>query len=69
MSLFFGAAREAQTTLPCPHCEKPLHIKRSCHEAFMVCNICHKKFALEPFIPKMDDAMEAFLENLYTNRI
>lgn len=69
MSLFFGAAREAQTTLPCPDCTNLLHIKRTCHEAFMTCKTCHKDFPLEPFIPKMDDAMEKFLENLYANRI
>lgn len=69
MSLFFGASREAKTTLACPHCQELLYIKRTCHEAFMACNACHKKFALEPFIPQMDDAMEHFLENLYSNRI
>lgn len=44
-------------------------IKRTCHEAYMYCEHCKKAFALKDFIPQMDEAMEEFLENLYTNRI
>lgn len=67
--MFFRAAREKQTTIPCPHCAKPLMVKRTCHEAYMYCEHCQQAFALKDFIPQMDEAMEEFLENLYSNRI
>lgn len=67
--MFFSAAREKQTTVPCPKCGKTLLVKRTCHEAYMYCRYCQKSFAINEFIPQMDEAMEEFLENLYTNRI
>lgn len=67
--MFFRAAREKQTTIPCPTCDKSLMVKRTCHEAYMYCEHCQKAFALKDFIPQMDEAMEEFLENLYSNRI
>ncbi len=67
--MFFTAKREAQTTLDCPLCKQKLLIKRTCHEAYMFCPTCQKSFPLQDFIPQMDEAMEEFLENLYTNRI
>ena len=67
---FFFASREAHTTLPCPTCHKTkLHIRRTCHEAYMYCPSCKKTYELEPFIPQMDDAMEGFLEKLNMDRI
>lgn len=67
--MFFRSAREKQTTLLCPLCSEKLMIKRTCHEAYMYCEACQKKFPLKDFIPRMDEAMEEFLENLYSNRI
>ncbi len=69
MSSFFRQAREAKTSLPCNICQDALYIKRSCHEAYMYCYNCQKSFQLNDYIPKMDDAMEGFLEGLYSNRI
>ncbi len=67
--MLFNRSREAKTSLLCPTCKDFIHIKRSCHEAYMYCYNCHKTFPLQEFIPKMDDAMEEFLEGLYSNRI
>ena len=69
MASFFGNAREAKTTVACPKCKDALDIKRTCHEAFMSCSTCKESFALQDFIPQMDDAMEKFLEGLHSNRI
>lgn len=67
--MFFRSSREQQTTLPCPLCSDPMLIKRTCHEAYMYCASCRRQFELKDFIPQMDEAMEEFLENLYSNRI
>lgn len=67
--MFWGSSREKQTILPCPVCAEKMLIKRTCHEAYMYCGHCQKKFDLKAFIPQMDSAMEEFLENLYSNRI
>ncbi len=69
MAFFLAAAREARTTLACPQCGEPLNIRRTCHEAYMQCSSCRKEFPLSPFIPRMDDAMETFLEQLYADRV
>ena len=66
---FFFAPREARTTLPCPDCGANLNIRRSCHEAYMYCPACQKPFELSPFIPRMDESMELFLEQLYVDRV
>ncbi|MBD5641299.1 MAG: hypothetical protein HDQ91_02625 [Desulfovibrio sp.] len=67
MALF--GARDAETTLPCPECGKPLHIGRSCRQVFMTCPACGKEYPLKDFIGKADAAMEQFLENVYCDRI
>lgn len=67
MSYF--AARHVQTTLACPECDHKLEVARTCHEAFMLCPSCGKRFPLEQFISQADEAMERFLENLYFDRI
>ncbi len=67
--MFFRAKREAKTSLDCPICRDKLFIKRTCHEAFMFCPTCRKEFPLQNFIPQMDEVMEEFLENLYSDRI
>lgn len=69
MALFFSAPRQARTTLACPECGAGLDIRRSCHEAYMFCGECDKEFPLEPFIPRMDDAMENFLEQMFADRV
>lgn len=69
MSALFSAPRAAQTTLACPRCEGALDIRRSCHEAYMYCPACRQQLALTPFIPHMDDIMETFLEQLFTDRV
>ena len=66
---FFFAPREARTTLPCPDCGAALDIRRTCHEAYMHYPACKKSFELSPFISRMDDAMENFLEHLYVDRV
>ena len=66
---FFSAARQARTTLPCPDCGQALDIRRTCHEAYMQCSACRKEFPLTPFIPRMDEAMETFLEQLFVDRV
>lgn len=67
MSYF--APREAQTTIPCPNCNKNLEIARSCHEVFMRCQNCRGKWPLKDFIQNADQAMEEFLENVYCDRM
>ncbi|WP_297215630.1 dual CXXC motif small (seleno)protein [uncultured Desulfovibrio sp.] len=67
MSYF--APRQAQTTLPCPHCGKPMLIVRTCHEAHMYCEHCRQSYDLARFITQADDAMETFLAGLYMDRI
>lgn len=69
MAFFFSAAREARTTLKCPDCGKALDIRRTCHEAYMQCSVCRRQYPLALFIPHMDDAMEAFLEQLFADRV
>lgn len=69
MALF--AARQAQTTLPCPRpgCDAKLEIARTCHEAYMRCPKCGDTHPLQKFITQADEAMEKFLEALYVDRI
>lgn len=67
MTLF--APREAATGIACPACGQALNIKRSCHEVYMLCPACHKRFPLNDFISQADEAMERFLENVYCDRI
>lgn len=67
--MFFSAKREAQTSLDCPICHNNLFIKRTCYEAYMFCASCQKTFPLQDFIPQIDETMENFLENLYSDRI
>ena len=66
---FFFAPREARTTLKCPVCGELLDIRRTCHEAYMQCSSCRRRFELAPFISRMDQAMEEFLERLYVDRV
>ncbi|MBQ7738650.1 MAG: hypothetical protein IJT59_03220 [Desulfovibrionaceae bacterium] len=65
----FFAARSAKTTLKCPQCQEKLDIARTCHEVFMRCNQCKRKYPLEQYIGQADEAMESFLENVYCDRI
>ena len=67
MSCF--APRQAQTTIPCPHCKKPLAIERSCRSARMRCPSCQKTYPLRDYIARADKAMEDFLDNCYVDRI
>ena len=64
----YFAARQAQTTLPCPDCGQPLLVERSCREAHMLCPCCRRRYDLKPFIAKADEALESFLEGLYLDR-
>lgn len=68
-NMSYFAARHAQTTLACPECEHKLEVARTCHEAFMRCPFCGKRFPLEQFISQADEVMERFLENLYFDRV
>lgn len=65
----FFAARDAETTLVCPHCGAQLHIGRSCHEVYMHCPTCKARFPLKEYISQADEAMEHFLENVYCDRV
>ncbi len=67
--MFAFAPRQAQTTLPCPECSGKLQIARTCHEAYMRCPECGRRFPLQRFISQADDAMERFLEGLYVDRV
>lgn len=69
MVSFFRSPTQAETTLVCPECNKNLNIMRDCFNTYMKCHECRKKFAIEAFIPKMDKAMEDFLENIYVDRV
>ncbi|MBQ7607444.1 MAG: hypothetical protein IJU76_05690 [Desulfovibrionaceae bacterium] len=61
--------RDEETTLPCPHCKKPLHIARTCHEVFMHCPECQKRYTLQTFISQADSVMEEFMNNVYCDRV
>lgn len=65
----FFAARDAETSLSCPHCAAHLHIVRSCHQVQMRCAACQAQFPLQDYIGQADEAMERFLENVYCDRI
>ena len=67
MSYF--AARDAETSLPCPKCQAKLHIARSCHEVFMRCPSCSERFPLKDYIRKADRVIEDFMENVYCDRV
>lgn len=67
--MFFSAPRQAKTSLHCPDCKEFLDIRRSCHEAYMHCPVCRKDFALNDFVKDMDEAMELFLEQIYSDRV
>ena len=67
MSYF--AKRDEKTTLPCPNCQKPLHIARTCHEVFMHCPECRKRYPLRSFIRQADSVMEEFMNNVYCDRV
>lgn len=62
-------AREAQTTIPCKKCEKPLSIKRSCQYVYMECEHCKTRSELNDYIAQMDDAMEEFMEGVFCDRV
>ena len=65
----FFASREAQTTLECPNCKEKMFIARTCHEVYMRCKSCGREYPLQNYIAKADEAMEAFLEQVYVDRI
>ncbi len=61
--------RSAQTTIPCKHCGKPLTAMRSCQQVYMQCEHCNKRGELNDYIPQMDDALEAFMEGVFCDRV
>ncbi|MDO5536673.1 MAG: dual CXXC motif small (seleno)protein [Desulfovibrionaceae bacterium] len=61
--------RQAQTTLPCPHCQQAMLVERSCHEAHMRCPSCNRVYPLQDYIRKADSAMEEFLDRCYLDRL
>lgn len=61
--------RQAQTTVPCPHCQQAMLIERSCREAHMHCPQCGRKYPLEQYIRVADKAMEDFLDQCYLDRL
>ncbi|MBQ9407089.1 MAG: hypothetical protein IJU37_10205 [Desulfovibrio sp.] len=65
----FFSSRDAVTTHLCPHCGAALHIARTCHEVYMRCPDCGKRFPLSEYIERADEAMERFLESVYLDRI
>lgn len=62
-------AHEAKTTLSCPRCGGKMDIVRACHEAHMHCPSCGGNFPLKNFIEQADEAMEAFLDTCYLDRL
>ena len=65
----FPDPRHARTSLSCPRCGAMLDIMRTCHEAYMYCSVCSRRYQLSPFIPAMDEVMEGFLEQLFADRV
>jgi len=69
MAFFRSPPRQAITSLTCPCCGNALDIRRTCHEAYMYCPACAREFPLADYIPRMDDVMEHFLEQLFVDRV
>lgn len=67
--LWKPAPREAQTTIGCGQCDKPLLARRTCHHAYLYCEHCRKEFLLQEYIPRMDEALETFLEAIDCDRV
>ena len=44
------APRQAQTTISCAICKKPLMARRTCHTAYLRCEHCDKTYALQEYI-------------------
>ena len=61
--------RQAQTTIECPLCKKPLMARRTCFTAYLSCERCNKSFPLQEYIKVMDPALEQFLEAINCDRI
>jgi len=61
--------RSAETTIPCKECNKPLTVKRSCQHVYMECSHCGKKSDISEYLRQMDDALEAFMEGVYCDRV
>ncbi len=61
--------RQAQTTLPCPHCKAAMIVERFCREAKMRCPKCGGRYPLARFISRADKAMEDFLDQCYLDRL
>lgn len=63
------SSHQAQTTIPCKECGQTLIVARTCHRVYMHCPKCDKKFPLNDYISKMDEALEKFMENVYCDRV
>lgn len=61
--------RQAQTGIPCHHCQHPLEVRRACQEVTLHCPQCGKVFPFQEYVQEMDDVLEHFMENVYCNRI
>ncbi len=69
MASFFSHPRQAETTMPCKACGRPVSAKRSCLRVSLVCPSCKKEYPLEDYLAKMDAALESFLDGVYIDRI
>jgi hypothetical protein len=63
------APRNAQTTIPCSYCKKPLMAGRTCHAAYLRCEGCGKNYEVRECLKDMDKALEAFLEAINCDRV
>lgn len=67
--LWRPAPRSAQTTIPCRNCKKPLVARRSCHQAYLECDQCRKRFEIQEYVRQMDEPLETFLEAINCDRV
>lgn len=65
----YFAPRIVETGLKCPQCGEKLHAERSCKHVQLRCHKCNKICNLKDYINSGDEKLEAFLENIYIDRI
>jgi len=69
MSFWMSPPRSAPTTIACKQCKAKLEARRSCHLAYLYCDICKENKDLKDYVQNMDSALEAFLEAINCDRI
>lgn len=67
--LWRTSPRSTQTTIPCSKCKNNLMARRSCHEAYLECEHCRKRYEVQEYIQQMDAKLESFLESINCDRV